>query len=438
MAYSGNAADIGFFKIHPAIGVARLADGPDSYEFFDYHAKREAGEVEYKTEISPGQWRWKRQDVQYKIFAYGSDGIGLGEVTAEYMESQGMTASWDARVANRKMFHRGNAAKLEATANGDANNGELVATNPYPWRTGPEDDIHLGAISADGLFSAPKGGVYREDNTKRIFNYSEGFTRYAGVTDTTSDGTISVKITGAGADDKPVVAACVVVAPQDQAPDLTPAMVNSGTIRSWPVQTKKDLGFPGKSRVIHNKAEAEAFGMDQLMWLTMNGDYSPGLEVNMSPSGYSQEAPMKNPANAFYDTQSAGGVTVDGNKVVSQYEIRPRYADALIPSEVDHGMLTSGLCSTWQTDMTACVGYWGATFPRSVKYEDQNRPYPTYRRTANDRNTAYSVAEDYNAYKDTMGVATGTDINSLPEKERHNENVGGTPTAPYPLKPNFD
>lgn len=439
MSFSGNIADVGFFKIHPAIGVARLADTNEYYEFFDYAAKREAGQgdqLKYKVKTPDGQHWWKKQAVQFRIFAYDSDGIGLGEVTSSYLEDNNIRATWTSKVANRKIFHRGGQPIL--SAEGKASGGEqsdLVATNPFSWREGPQDDISLGTITGRGLFIPPAGGVYRENSDKRILNYSGNFNRYFGVTDTTSDGTISVEFHGDGIEDKAVVAACVVVAPQDQAPDLTPRMINSGKVLDWVTQTKKDLGFPGQSRVNHNEHEKLAFGMDDKMWATMNGDYSPGLEVNLSYNGFSQEEPIKNPVAAFYETQNEGGIVFQGNRIVSQYEIRVKYDDGLLPSQVQHGMLTSGLCSTWQTDMTACVGYWSATFPSMVLYKDEEDQYPTYRRYADDPNSDFSQAEDYSKYKDLMGVARGTDPDELKETERYNENAGPSPTAPFFVKP---
>ena len=85
MAFPNDLADVAVFKIHPAIGCARLANNDDYYEFFDYEEKRKAGQAQslkYMT-LRDGKHWIKRQAVRFRIFAYRSDGSEIGELTED-------------------------------------------------------------------------------------------------------------------------------------------------------------------------------------------------------------------------------------------------------------------------------------------------------------------------------------------------------------------
>jgi L-Lysine epsilon oxidase N-terminal len=105
MAFPDDLADVAAFKIHPAIGCARLANNDDFYEFFDYEEKRKAGQAQdlrYMTVRNGKHWIM-RQAVRFRIFAYRSDGGEIGELTEEIMHRLGIRATWTASVANRKL-----------------------------------------------------------------------------------------------------------------------------------------------------------------------------------------------------------------------------------------------------------------------------------------------------------------------------------------------
>ena len=80
MAFPNDLADVAVFKIHPAIGCARLANNDEFYEFFEYEEKRKAGQAQdlkYMSVRNGKHWIM-RQAVRFRIFAYRSDGARSG------------------------------------------------------------------------------------------------------------------------------------------------------------------------------------------------------------------------------------------------------------------------------------------------------------------------------------------------------------------------
>src|ERR1700692_4436925 len=91
MAFPSDLSDVVVFKVHPAIGVARLSANDDYFIFGS----------------DPGSYKsnnlMKRQAVQFRVFAYGDNHVGLGELSADVMDALSITAVWSAKVANRKI-----------------------------------------------------------------------------------------------------------------------------------------------------------------------------------------------------------------------------------------------------------------------------------------------------------------------------------------------
>ena len=122
MAFPDDLANVVAFKIHPAIGVARLANNDDYYEFFDYEEKRKAGQAQsltYMTKRNGKHWIM-RQAVQFKIFAYQSDGSELGELTEKIANQLGLSATWTAsckkcRACNPRPRHCSHSQKSART-----------------------------------------------------------------------------------------------------------------------------------------------------------------------------------------------------------------------------------------------------------------------------------------------------------------------------------
>ena len=167
MAFPNDLADVAAFKIHPAIGCARLASNEDFYEFFDYEEKRKAGQAQSLKYMSlrDGKHRIMRQAVRFRIFAYRSDGREIGELTADIMAQLGLSATWTASVANRKLnvWSQGATPAVEAQASATAGETKRLEGN-NPWRPGK---VWLGEITGDGLFIPPMGGVYRKTAEQR-------------------------------------------------------------------------------------------------------------------------------------------------------------------------------------------------------------------------------------------------------------------------------
>lgn len=414
MAYPNDLSNVAAFKVHPAIGVARLADNDDHYEFFDYEAKRAAGQgasLEYMS-VRDGKHWMKRQAVQFKVFAYDAGGAELGELTAEIMTALGLKATWSATVANRKNNNRSNGAtavvEASASACGDTTS-DLIGKNP--WRMGK---VWLGTLTGAGVFLPPKGGVYRKTETTKIPPYSDDngthYDKDNDVLDTTCDGSITVELGDVG--DRPIVPACVLVAPQDHSPDVK-AVQLGGHNRDWVSSTRTLLGIPANAQL-----QGQGAAMDIAMMDTMNGDYNPGMEMCLKHT-----PALPNAVAAFYPR---------GQGAIGPNEIRPSYE----AGHAQHGALTAGLCSVWQTDLNACLNWWTAEYPNDLNFADEPKNRMLSREKFTDEDTQMDDPELLNAYVDMMGVGRDELGNprKLLERERApGDDVGPTPQAPFPL-----
>ena len=225
MAFPDDLADVAAFKIHPAIGCARLANNDDYYEFFDYEEKRKAGQAQslkYMTLRNGKHWIM-RQAVRFRIFAYHSDGSEIGELTEDDHGPARTAARRGPRVwpiENSMSGREEQTPVVEAQASATAGETKRLEGD-NPWRQGK---VWLGEITGNGLFIPPKGGVYRKTENNAIPPYGSHRSDN-GVLDTTSDGSISVSLAGAG--NIPIVPACVIVAPQDHSPDVNPEQIDN-------------------------------------------------------------------------------------------------------------------------------------------------------------------------------------------------------------------
>lgn len=416
MAFPDNLADVGVFKIHPAIGCARLANNDEFYEFFDHEEKRKAGQGQspkYMT-VRDGKHWIMRQAVRFRIFAYRSDGKELGELTEEIMGRLGLQATWTASVANRKLnvWSGGATPVVEAQASASAGETKRLEGN-NPWRPGK---VWLGEIRGNGLFVPPKGGVYRKTQTTVIPRYG-AHESDNGVLDTTSDGAISVSLAGAGVADLQIVPACVIVSPQDHSPDVNPGNFDSGNNLDFVRVTRKLLGIPSGATLA-----GVGYGMDIAMMKTMNADYNPGMEICLKEE---EPVALPDPANAFHPR---------GQGHIDKNEIRPSYG----PGRAKHGQLTAGLCSAWQTDLTACLDYWTSTFPNDLAFNTAPKTRVLSRKRFASDGPLEQDPEWLNAHIDKMEI--GRDIENdhtfVYGTERDgNDDVGDAPVAPFPLEP---
>jgi hypothetical protein len=410
MAFPNDLTDVAVFKIHPAIGCARLANNDEYYEFFEYEEKRKAGQAQDLKYMSlrDGKHWIKRQAVRFRIFAYRSDGSEIGELTDAIMGQLGISPTWTASVANRKLNVWSQGQTPVVAAQASAATGETKRLEgDNPWRQGK---VWLGDITGSGVFIPPKGGVYRKTQNTVIPPYGSHRSDN-GVLDTTSDGSISVSL--AGANNAPVVPACVIVAPQDHSPDVNPEHINNIRNLDFVKETRQLLNIPRNATLT-----GVGYGMDIVMMKTMNAEYSPGMEICLDG-----DVALPNPANAFYPR---------GQQHIDRHEIRPNYGVA------KHGQLTAGLCSAWQTDLNACLNYWTSTYPNEVEYSAAPQTRTLARQQFASAGPQMSNPEWLNVYIDMMEI--GRDVESDPTflygtERTANDNAGATPAAPFPLDP---
>lgn len=412
MAFPQDLADVAVFKIHPAIGCARLANNDDFYEFFEYHEQRKAGQgqtLKYMT-VRDGKHWIMRQAVRFKVFAYKADGRELGELTTELMAALGIRATWTASVANRKLNVWSNGNTPIVAAQASAKLGEtrrLEGANP--WREG---NVWLGDITGDGLFIPPKGGVFRKSADKVIPPYGE-HRQDNDVMDTTSDGSINVSLDGVGA--IPILPACVIVAPQDHSPDVAPGQIDNNENQDFIKETRQLLAIPDGAALV-----GAGYAMDIAMMNTLNANYNPGMEICLDG-----DQALPDPASAFYPR---------GQGHIAEAEIRPSYE----VGRAQHGQLTGGLCSTWQTDLNACLDYWTSTYPNELEFASPPNVRLLARKSFNTDGPQERDPEWLNAYVDMMEI--GRDVGSGPFSIIGTERVAADeavdpPQAPFPLEP---
>jgi hypothetical protein len=333
MAFPTDLSNVIVFKIHPAIGIARLSRNDDYFVF---------GE-------DPGTYKsngmMKRQAVQFRIYAYGENHVGLGELTPTLMNTLGLTAVWSARVGNRKIARRKGVPPsasdfvVSATASSNANGGRLVGRLPGYDEGG---SIPLGEIRSDGVFVPPKADVFRKKAGEALPSFP-GSERFS---DNSSDGEISARLTkGAQAFD--VLPACIVVCGHDYSPDTDP---DSSLVDYFKEQLQIPANAPPGN--LHNQA---ARALDEAALRSATDEFDPGIEMSLEEN---TEVPSVK-AICYASTQDSR---------VDPREARIRYKPALTdagPGAVP-GQLTSGLCSPWQSDYMACVGFWKEHLPAEI------------------------------------------------------------------------
>ena len=378
MAFPDDLTDVVVVKIHPAIGIARVSKNEDFYIFGD----------------DPGTYKSngliKRQAVRFRLFAYGENNVGLGEITPHIQERLGVRPVWSAKVANRKIARLegiplgGTEFVISAEASSeDANSGMLIGTLPQ-FDEGSE--IPLGQIRSDGVFLPPSGAVFRKTADAVIEDFPAVSTVVA---DTTGDGVVTAELAVDG-QNLPVVPACIIVAPQDFSPDTQESYTLYDFLRDeLNVQTTS----PGN---IHN---VTARTIDAAALAPATADFAPGIEVDLG-SGRSEVTDL---GSIF----SRSGI----DPFADPREIRVRYKSDPADRGAVPGQLTSGLCSTWQGDFTACVGYWAEHLPDSAYLDEQNSTEVRFfRREYADTSSGAPTlvngrdGEDFEKHVDKMGV----------------------------------
>jgi hypothetical protein len=379
MAFPNDLNDVVVFKIHPAIGIARVSKNDDFFIFG----------------TDPGTYKsnglMKRQAVQFRIFAYGENNVGLGELTPAVMKQLYITPVWSAKVANRKiafmerrpLSDTTHVISAEASSN-DATGGLLVGSLPDFLEGG---EIPLGQITPDGVFMPPKARVHRKRTGLPVPQYPD-FT--AEIADNSCDGTVSCAL-GAAGGALPVLPACIIVAPNDYSPDVNPEATPGDSLLE---RLHRDIqsAAGGASGTLHNQTARQ---LDEHALRPCTGDFAPGFEVSFGSRG---EVP--NIKALFY--HSGSDPHTDPRDMRVHYAANPGEPGAVL------GQLTSGLCSPWQTDFTACTGYWTENLPVQAFLDEGDQVgINIYRKKYADHSAfpdRFTAGDDYERHQDQIGI----------------------------------
>jgi L-Lysine epsilon oxidase N-terminal len=354
MAFPSDLSNVVLFKVHPAIGVARLSVNDD---YFVFGPKPDS----YKS-----KGLIKRQAVQFRVFAYADNHVGLGELTADLMTALGIKAVWSAKVANRKIASQigtplnGSASVISAAASSDTNAGKLIGSLPG-FAEGAQ--IALGQITPDGVFIPPVADVFRKTAGEGIPDFPGSAT----VADNSCDGSVTVKLSKDGKDLE-VLPACIIVCAHDFSPDVDPT---PNTLVDYLKQTLQipATAPPGN---LHNQA---ARALDEAAITPATPVFDPGVEVSF---GDGEVVDVK---SIFY--QSSNDPRIDPR------EMRVRYKSAPTDPGAVPGQLTSGLCSPWQSDYALCIGFWLDHLPPDVYVnETATTTVKMFRKTSSDTSSS--------------------------------------------------
>jgi hypothetical protein len=313
------------------------------------------------------------------------------------MDNLGITAVWSAKVANRKIA-RLMGTPLDKTdfviaaeaSSDDANAGALVGSLPT-FQEG--NAIPLGQITSTGLFIPPKGGVYRKTRGEPV----EPFPAVSRtVADTTCDGSVTARLVKDGKDLKElnILSACIVVAPPDFSPDIDPDTKPGDpreTLSDF-LRRKLQLSSTANPGNLHNQT---ATAIDEAALKPCTEDFAPGFEVS-----FGARSEVLDVKSVFY--QAAQDSNIDPREMRVRYRAAPGSPGA-VP-----GQLTSGLCSTWHGDFTACVGYWTENLPPDA-FLDENSSIgvQVFRRRYSDiagQGPVLQTGDDFERHVDEVGV----------------------------------
>jgi hypothetical protein len=354
MAFPNDLNNVVVFKIHPAIGIARLSVNEDFFIFGSDPATYKSNNL------------MKRQAVQFRVFAYGDNHVGLGELTPDVMTALGITAVWSANVANRKIARQagtplnGTASVISAAASSDANDGQLTGSLPG-FAEGAA--IPLGQITSTGIFIPPKTGVFR----KKAGDDIPGFPGSDAVVDNACDGMVTVRLAQAS-QALDVLPACIVVCAHDFSPDVNADRTLLDYLKS--TLQISPTAPPGN---LHNQT---ARNIDEAALEPGTPIFDPGIELSLGGIGEVVDVP-----SIFF--QNSQDPRIDPR------EMRVRYKSAATDPGAVPGQLTSGLCSPWQSDYIACVDFWKDHVPADVfQSENSSTQVRLFRRQAADTSTS--------------------------------------------------
>lgn len=408
------------YKIHPAIGLARIGNSPT--EFF-IGPERMGERPEPVGGFKDPQCRVKRQAARFRIFAHHDDG-SVEEITDAEAD-----ITWTVHLANRKAAYPGR---------GNSEPASDLVIDPGPRSTnGPNQqklfDTGIIRFSGQPVTSVPLGEL-RTDTENHLLilggfgksaspagNGISDFWGNAGWYDDISDGpvaaTIKIRATNAT---PPVVGAWVIVAPPKFAPHqdspttlydrLLQAMVDTGLAAAptttsytkdvYPIlQRARDIQWVRDTYVhfwtepvtaqplreaIFNKLRPggnmpQLNGSDSALtpiqyahmqrWRdgTYNNDWAgvPAPEAGVSPDGMDRAALEAAVGGAFYPGIEAGGLDPSNRPILDAAKYTAAFR--LNHATVAPGTISASMALPWQADFFACgTNWWPVPRPNEV------------------------------------------------------------------------
>jgi hypothetical protein len=398
------------YKIHPAIGIARVGNSPEFFIGPERLGERPSPPGGFKD----AQCRVKRQAARFRIFAHHDDG-SVEEITDAEAD-----ITWTVHLVNKKAAYpgRGNSESASdltidpgpRTTNGPNQQklfdngvirfaGDPVATVPL-GEMRSDDDNHLLVFGATGSAASPGG------------NGIIDFWGNAGWYDDIADGPVSATVTIRATSATPaVVGAWVICTPPKFAPHqdspttlydrVLQAMVDAGLATAptsstytndiYPIlQRARDIKWvydtyahswpdpvtdPAMRTAIFNRLRPMSNmpllnGSDSALtaiqfahmqrWkddTNFTNDWAgvPPPEATVSPAGMDRAALEACVGGAFFPGIEAGGLS-PGNRPIVEAAF---YAEAF---RIDHatlpGSISASMALPWQADFYACGSNW--------------------------------------------------------------------------------
>lgn len=415
------------YKIHPAIGIARVGNSPD--EFF--LAPERVGEIpDPPGGFKDSQCRIKRQAARFRIFAHHDDG------SVEEIDDDSADIAWTVHLVNAKAAHpdRGNS---ESAGDLTIDPGQRTLTGPDQRLLFDNGSIHF---SGEPVVTVPLGEIRSDDANHLLVlgghgtaaspagNVIGGFWGNEGWYDDVSDGPVTASITLRADNSSPAVeGAWVIVAPPKYAPhqdspttlydrvlqrmvdlgllpaptttsytrDVYPILQRARDMRwvegifgahSWPdpvtAQPLVDAIF---SRLRPSGDMPALNGGDSVLTPTQlahlqrwqAGIYSadwvgvPEPESDLTPEGLDRAALEAGVGGAFFPGIEAGGLSAGDRPIIEL-----PYAEAFrLASGIAAGTLSQAMALPWQADFKACGdNWWPVPRPNDVIAQDSGSP----------------------------------------------------------------
>jgi hypothetical protein len=415
------------YRIHPAIGVARVGNSPDDF----FVGPERPGEVpDPPGGFKDGQCRVKRQAARFRIFAHHDDGT-TQEVTDTEAEIH-----WTVHLVNAKAAHpnRGNSEPV----------GDLTIDPGPRTLTGPDQrelfDNGTITFSGHAAVAVPLGEIRSDDDNHLLVlgghgnaaspagNVVGGFWQNEGWYDDVSDGPVTAALTLRSDGSTPAVeGAWVLVTPPKFAPHqdsvttlydrVLQRMIDVG-LAAAPTTTSytKDI-YPILQRARDTRWVEGIFGAhtwtdpvtsqpvvdaivnrlrptgdmpalhgsDSVLTPTQlahmqrwqSGSYTndwtgvPTTQTTLTPDGLDRAALEACVGGAFFPGIEAGGLNAGDRPIIeASYAAAFRLASSVAP-----GTMSKAMALPWQADFKACGdNWWPVPRPNDVIAQDSGSP----------------------------------------------------------------